>query len=156
MGKWVEYIEPFVGQGNIARFSVAHQPIVKEYAQHMGLVDKIDGTLNCGMHTGPGKIVLSLIMNTLCGRSPIYRIEEFFKMRDVPLLFGNGMTAEMFNDDAIGELQEKAGYFVLLTSVPAEKKSSLEILKTYKEQDGIEKNFDPSVKSKNIQIYITT
>ena len=29
---------------------------------------------------------------------------------------------------ASGELQEKAGFFVLLTSVPAEKKSSLEIL----------------------------
>ena len=45
------------------------------------------------------------------------------------------------NKEAIEKLQEKAGCFVLLANVPTEKKSSLEILKTYKEQDGIEKNF---------------
>jgi transposase len=45
------------------------------------------------------------------------------------------------NREAIEKLQEKAGCFVLLANVPTEKKSSLEILKTYKEQDGIEKNF---------------
>jgi transposase len=45
------------------------------------------------------------------------------------------------NDEAIKELQEKAGCFVLLTNLPTEKKSALEILRTYKEQDGIEKNF---------------
>ena len=90
-----------LAQDSIASFSVAHLPIVKEYARRMGLVEKIDSALNCGMHTSPGKIVLGLIMNILCGRSPIYRIEEFFKMWDVPLLLGEGMTAEMFNDDAI-------------------------------------------------------
>ena len=94
-------------QDYIASFSVAHLPIVKEYAQRMGLVDKIDGALNCGMHTSPGKITLGLIMNILCGRSPIYRVEEFFKMRDVPLLLGEGMTAEMFNDDAIGRVLDR-------------------------------------------------
>ena len=47
-------------QDNIASFSVAHLPIVKEYAQRMGLVEKIDSALNCGMHTSPGKIVLGL------------------------------------------------------------------------------------------------
>ena len=94
-------------QDDIASFSVAHLPIVKEYAQRMGLVGKIDGALNCGMHTSPGKIVLGLIMNILCGRSPIYRVEEFFKMRDVPLLLGDGMTAAMFNDDAIGRVLDR-------------------------------------------------
>jgi transposase len=94
-------------QDDIASFSVAHLPIVKEYAQRMGLVEKIDDALNCGMHTSPGKIVLGLIMNILCGRSPIYRVEEFFKMRDVPLLLGEGMTAEMFNDDAIGRVLDR-------------------------------------------------
>ena len=43
--------------------------------------------------------------------------------------------------DAIEKLKEKAGCFVLLSNVTIEKKSAPEILKTYKEQDGIEKNF---------------
>ncbi len=92
---------------DIGSFSVAHLPIVKEYAQRMGLVEHIDNALKCGMHTSPGKITLGLIMNILCGRSPIYRVEEFFKMRDVPLLLGDGMTAEMFNDDAIGRVLDR-------------------------------------------------
>ena len=94
-------------QDDIASYSVAHLPIVKEYAGRMGLVEKIDGALICGMHTSPGKIMLGLIMNILCGRSPIYRVEEFFKMRDVPLLLGEGMTAEKFNDDAIGRVLDR-------------------------------------------------
>jgi transposase len=92
---------------DIGSFSVAHLPIVKEYAQRMGLVEIIDGALNCGMHTNPGKIVLGLIMNILCGRSPIYRVQEFFKIRDVQLLLGDGMTAEMLNDDAIGRVLDR-------------------------------------------------
>jgi transposase len=43
--------------------------------------------------------------------------------------------------EAIVKLKEKAGCFVLLSNVSVEKKSTVEILKTYKEQDGIEKNF---------------
>lgn len=43
--------------------------------------------------------------------------------------------------EAIEKLKERAGCFVLLSNVKLEKKSAPEILKTYKEQDGIEKNF---------------
>ncbi|MFA7061619.1 MAG: DUF4277 domain-containing protein [Pedobacter sp.] len=59
------------------------------------------------MRACPGKIVLGLIMNVLCGRSPIYRVEEFFQMRDVPLLLGEDMAAEMLNDDAIGRVLDR-------------------------------------------------
>ena len=43
--------------------------------------------------------------------------------------------------EATLRLREKAGCFVLLTSVPEHEISGIEILRTYKEQDGIEKNF---------------
>ena len=45
------------------------------------------------------------------------------------------------NEEAIDKIKEKAGCFVLLTNLPTEKKNALDVLKTYKEQDGIEKNF---------------
>jgi Transposase len=45
------------------------------------------------------------------------------------------------NKESIEKLREEAGCFVLLTNVPVEEKSGIEILRTYKEQDGIEKNF---------------
>ena len=45
------------------------------------------------------------------------------------------------NKEAIEKLREEAGCFVLLANVPAEEKSGIAILRTYKEQDGIERNF---------------
>jgi transposase len=45
------------------------------------------------------------------------------------------------NQAAVEKLREKAGCFVLLTNVPVEEKKGLEILRIYKEQDGIERNF---------------
>ena len=43
--------------------------------------------------------------------------------------------------EAIEKLREEAGCFVLLASVPAEEKKGIDILRIYKEQDGIERNF---------------
>jgi len=93
--------------GDIDSFSAAHLPIVKDYAHRMGLVTIIDDALACGMRASPGKVILGLIMNVLCGRSPIYRVEEFFSMRDVPLLLGEDIAAEMLNDDAIGRVLDR-------------------------------------------------
>ena len=45
------------------------------------------------------------------------------------------------NKEAIEKLREEAGCFVLLANVPTEEKNGIDILKTYKEQDGIERNF---------------
>ncbi len=60
------------------------------------------------------------------------------------------VRAEVRPDDtAIERVKEAAGCFVLLTSVPPDRKNGKELLSIYKEQDGIEKNFgflkDPRV-----------
>ena len=87
--------------------AVAHLPVVKEYARRMGLVEVIDRALVSGMRVSPGKVILGLVMNVLCGRSPLYRVAEFFRIRDVPLLPGEGMTAAMLNDDTIGRVLDR-------------------------------------------------
>jgi len=45
------------------------------------------------------------------------------------------------NQFAVERLREEAGCFVPLTNVPLEEKEGVEILRIYKEQDGIERNF---------------
>ncbi|PIQ44419.1 MAG: transposase [Deltaproteobacteria bacterium CG12_big_fil_rev_8_21_14_0_65_43_10] len=92
---------------DMAVFSLAHLPIVKEYAQRMEFVEIIDKALSCGMHVSPGQTTLGLVMNVLCGRSPVYRVEEFFRTRDVGLLIGEEISAEMLNDDAIGRALDR-------------------------------------------------
>ena len=93
--------------GEVGSLTLAHLPIVKEYARRMGLVELVDRVLVSGMQLSPGKALLGLVMNVLCGRSPLYRVAEFFRMRDVSLLMGGEMTAAMFNDDAIGRVLDR-------------------------------------------------
>ncbi len=90
-----------------AGFTPAHLPIVKEYASRMDLVKIVDEALSCGMKVSPGTILLGLVMNVLSGRSPLYRVEEFFRTRDAALLLGADITAEMLNDDAIGRVLDR-------------------------------------------------
>lgn len=93
--------------GDVGSFTLAHLPIVKAYGQRMGFVEIIDRALPGGMHASPGKVLLGLVMNVLCSRSPLYRVEEFFRTRDVGLLLGEEMTAGMLNDDAIGRVLDR-------------------------------------------------
>jgi transposase len=85
--------------------SPTHLPIVKEYARRLGLEEIVDRTLDCGMRAGAGKIFLGLVMNVLSGRSPLYRVEEFFGSRDAALLLG--LEARSLNDDALGRVLDR-------------------------------------------------
>jgi len=42
----------------------------------------------------PGQHILALVINTLCGRVPLYRVEKFYEDQDVEGLFGVGRTAK--------------------------------------------------------------
>jgi transposase len=83
----------------------AHLPIVKEYARRLGLVAIVNRALACGMRAGAGKIFLGLVMNVLAGRSPLYRVEEFFGSRDAALLLD--LEARRLNDDALGRVLDR-------------------------------------------------
>lgn len=50
----------------------------------------------------PGQHILAMIINTLCGRVPLYRVEKFYEDQDVEGLFGVGRKAEDFNHFALG------------------------------------------------------
>ncbi|HDP25191.1 MAG TPA: IS1634 family transposase [Deltaproteobacteria bacterium] len=88
-------------------FCLSHLPIVKDYASRMGFVETIDDALECRMSLSPGTVVLGLVMNVLCGRFPLYRVEEFYSMRDVETLLGDGIGASALNDDAIGRVLDR-------------------------------------------------
>ncbi len=55
----------------------------------------------------PGLLVVALIINLLCRRNPLYLVEEFYQEQDVELLFGPGIEAKNFNDDALGRTLDK-------------------------------------------------
>jgi hypothetical protein len=61
----------------IEAYQVQHLPIVKAYADKIGVVEVINQLVPTEMAIDPGTIVLGMILDTLSGRSPLYRLEEF-------------------------------------------------------------------------------
>ena len=61
----------------IEAYQVQHLPIVKaENADKIGLVEAINQLVPTEMAIDPGTIVLGMILDTLSGRSPLYRLRE--------------------------------------------------------------------------------
>ena len=82
-------------------------PIVSAYAARIGLVEQIDHLLHCRMEVSPGRVVLALILDALSGRSPLFRLEQFFADKDVEHLLGEAIPRSRFNDDTLGRVLDR-------------------------------------------------
>jgi transposase len=91
----------------IEAYQVHHLPIVKAYADKIGLVEVINELVPSEMEVDPGTMVLGLVLDTLSGRSPLYRLEEFFAQHDTELLLGKALPAQAFNDDTVGRMLDR-------------------------------------------------
>jgi transposase len=92
---------------DIEAYQVHHLPIVKAYADHIGLVEEINRLVPTEMEVDPGTIVLGMILDTLSGRSPLYRLEDFFAQHDTELLLGKAIASDTFNDDTVGRVLDR-------------------------------------------------
>ena len=91
----------------IEAYHVQHLPIVKAYADKIGVVEVINQLVPTEMGIDPGTIVLGMILDTLSGRSPLYRLEEFFAHQDTALLLGQALAPDAFKDDTVGRVLER-------------------------------------------------
>ncbi len=99
---------------------VAYLPIVAAYAEKLGVVEVVDRLCPKSRGISAGRIVLALILDTLSGRSPLYRLPEAFEDLDTELLLGERIEASGLNDDAVGrvlDLIADAGTGSILTAV---------------------------------------
>jgi len=82
-------------------------PIVSAYAARIGLVEEIDRMLPCDMEVSPGRIVLAMILDALTGRTPLFRLGDFFADKDVELLLGEAIPLAKFSDHTLGRVLER-------------------------------------------------
>jgi len=64
--------------------------------------------------------MLGLIMDTITGRSPLYKLEKSLAQQDMELLFGRDIPVEKLNDDVVGRRMDAlcdAGTGLILTAV---------------------------------------
>src|SRR5215468_11771886 len=83
-------------------YPVEHLPIIKAYADQLGLVSLINHSVPTEMDVDAGTVVLGLVLDTLRGRSPLYRFEAFFAHQDTALLLGKAFPPQAFTDDTVG------------------------------------------------------
>lgn len=91
----------------IEAYQVQHLPIVKAYADKIGLVEVINQTVATEMAIDPGTIVLGMILDTLSGRSLLYRLEAFFTFQDTALRLGKAVVPSAFDDDTVGRVLDR-------------------------------------------------
>jgi Domain of unknown function (DUF4277) len=88
----------------IAVYRVHHRPMIKAYADQLGLVSLINHYVPTEMEVDAGTVVLGRVLDTLSGRSPLYRVEEFFAHQDTALLLGEALPPHAFNDATVGRV----------------------------------------------------
>jgi transposase len=88
-------------------YPVQHLPIIKAYADQLGLVSLINHYVPTAMDVDAGTVVVGLVLDTLSGRSPLYRLEEFFAHQDTELLLGKALPAQAFTDDTVGRVLDR-------------------------------------------------
>jgi transposase len=88
-------------------YPVHHLPIIKAYADQLGLVSLINHYVPTEMGVDAGTVVLAMVLDTLSGRSPLYRLEEFFAQQDPELLLGKAVPPQALNDDTAGRVLDR-------------------------------------------------
>lgn len=73
-------------------------PVAAAYCRRLGLVDLVNDMVPSQMELKPGLAVQAMVLDTLSGRTPLYRVEDFMAAQDVELLLGTAVRPDAFND----------------------------------------------------------
>jgi transposase len=79
-------------------FTHGHLPVAAAYCRRLGLVELVNRLVPTQMHLKPGLIVQAMVLDTLSGRTPLYRVEDFMAEQDVELILGEYVAPTTFND----------------------------------------------------------
>ena len=95
-------------------------PVVSTYCRKIELMETVNSVVSSQMQIHPGEVVQAMVLDTLSGRSPLYRLAEFFEHQDIELGVGRKLLAEVFNDTNVGRMMDriyKAGTMKVFSQV---------------------------------------
>ena len=92
---------------SIRASDVGYLPMVAAYARTLGMVEEVDRLCGRGNGISPGRVVLALILDTLSGRTPLFRLPKAFAKLDTELLLGEAISPAKLNDDAVGRVLDR-------------------------------------------------
>jgi transposase len=86
-------------------YDSAHLPVIVHLCDRLKIKEIADKSLPWDMsqwEISPGTVIKGILIDALSGRSPLYRMNEFFETADIEGLLGQGVNASHFNDDRLG------------------------------------------------------
>ena len=101
-------------------FRLDRLPIVSSFCHKIGVSQSIYASINSTADIDAGTVVTAMILDTLSGRSPLYRFHEFFQRQDSELLLGREIAPERFTDDVLGRALDRlhdAGTMKVFTDI---------------------------------------
>ena len=54
-----------------------------------------------------GTVILGMVLDTLTGRSPLYKLDNFFEHQDTELLLGKEVDPSSFSDYTVGRVLDR-------------------------------------------------
>ena len=97
-------IEDLLNQMQITRAD--HLPVVAAFCRRIGLIEVIDRIVPSEMEVSIGTIIQGMVLDTLSGRSPLYRLADFFEHQDTQLLLGQEVKSTSFNDTTVARAMD--------------------------------------------------
>jgi len=97
-------IEALLDQMQIARAD--HLPVIAAFCRRIDLVETINRIVPTEMEVSVGIVIQGMILDTLSGRSPLYRLADFFEHQDTELLLGKEMERTSFNDTTVARAMD--------------------------------------------------
>ena len=85
-------------------YKVAALPIIANFCQQLGINRIVDKQIDSPENISSGQVVVGMVMDTLSGRSPLYKLHEYFDGQDTELLFGTELKPSDFNDNNVGKV----------------------------------------------------
>jgi len=83
---------------------VAHLPVVAEFCRRIGLADVVNVAVPTQMAVDVGTVVQFMVLDTLSGRSPLYRLERFARSVDTGLLLGRKIPPDKLKKSFLDSL----------------------------------------------------
>src|SRR5690554_5394133 len=87
---------------NTRFFTHSYVPIAAAYCRTLDLMGIVDRMVPTEMELSPGMVVQAMVLDVLSGRSPLYRVEQFWDQQDRLLLLGEDVSSHLFNDTNLG------------------------------------------------------
>ena len=85
---------------------VDHLLVAAAFCRRIGLIETVDRVVPTGMEVSVGTVTQGMVLDTLSGRSPLYRLVEFFQQQDARLLLGAEVPASAFNDTTVARAMD--------------------------------------------------